>query len=159
MVLRFVNLHITGREGGGTEGKEHERLIIKENNNVPHHISIIHIDDFLKLSPDGTLDFKEAVRLLDEASSVMNSQDYYSIIVDTRNSKSTMSFGDLFYLSIELFKHGMTFRRRTAILCPSERLSDGQFFATVCGNRGFDVRAFLSYEEAMDWLSSKTIIY
>jgi hypothetical protein len=126
---------------------------------MPHHISIIHTDDFLKLSPDGTLDYKEAVRILDEASSVMNSQDYYSIIVDTRNAHSTMSFGDLFHLSLELFKNGMTFRRRTAILCPRERLSDGQFFATVCGNRGFDVRAFLSYEEAMDWLSSKTIIY
>ena len=125
---------------------------------MPHHISIIHTDDFLKLSPDGTLDYKEAVRILDEASSVMNSQDYYSIIVDTRNAHSTMSYGDLFHLSLELFKNGLTFKRRTAILCTRERLSDGQFFATVCGNRGFSVKAFSSYEEAMDWLSNKTII-
>jgi hypothetical protein len=125
---------------------------------MPHHISIIHTDDFLKLSPDGTLDYKEAIRILDQASSVLESQDYYSIIVDTRNAHSTMSYGDLFHLSLDLLKNGLTFKRRTAILCSRERLSDGQFFATVCGNRGFAVKAFSSYEEAMDWLSNKTII-
>jgi hypothetical protein len=125
---------------------------------MPLHISIIHTDDFLKLSSDGTLDFKEAIRILDDASSVLNSQDYCSIIVDTRKAQSTLSYGDLFHLSIELFKHGMTFSRRTAILCPQERLSDGQFFATLCWNKGLDVSVFISYEEAMDWLSNKTII-
>jgi hypothetical protein len=125
---------------------------------MPHHISIIHTDDFLKLSPDGTLDFDGAIRILDETSSVLNSQDYYSIIVDTRNAHSTLSFGDLFHLSAELFKHGMTFRRRTAILCPRERLSDGQFFATLCINRGLEVRVFVAYEEAMNWLSNNTVI-
>jgi hypothetical protein len=125
---------------------------------MPHHISIIHTDDFMKLSPDGTLDFDEADRILEEATSVLNAQDYYSIIVDTRSAHSTMSYGDLFHLSIELFKHGMTFRRRTAILCPRERLSDGQFFTTVCRNRGLDVSVFITYEEAMDWLSNNKII-
>ena len=122
---------------------------------MPHHISIIHTDDFLKFSSDGTLDFKEAIRILDEASSVLNSRDYCSIIIDTRKAQSTLSYGDLFYLSIELFKHGMTFRRRTAILCPQERLGEGHFFATLCGNKGLDVSVFISYEDAMDWLTSK----
>ena len=123
-----------------------------------HHISIIHTDDFLKFSSDGTLDFKEAIRILDEASSVLNSQDYCSIIIDTRKAQSALSYGDLFHLSLELFRHGMTFRRRTAILCPQERLADGDFFATLCGNRGLDVSVFVSYEEAMDWLTNKTAI-
>ena len=125
---------------------------------MPHHITIIHTDDFLKLSPDGTLNFKEAVRLLEKASSVLDSQEYYSIILDTRKANSTLSYGDLFHLSTELLKHGMTFRRRTAILCPRERFNDGQMFATICKNRGFNVSVFITYEDAMDWVSDNTII-
>jgi hypothetical protein len=38
------------------------------------------------------------------------------------------------------------------VLCPLERFDHSRFFALCAENRGFDVRAFVSYEDAMEWL-------
>jgi hypothetical protein len=43
--------------------------------------------------------------------------------------------------------------RKTAVLCPRERFDNAKLFSLLAGNRGFrQFRAFLSYEDAMEWL-------
>jgi len=38
------------------------------------------------------------------------------------------------------------------VLCPLEKFDHSRFFALCAENRGFSIRAFTSYEEAMEWL-------
>ena len=51
-------------------------------------------------------------------------------------------------------RYRKTFARRTAILCPIERFDHARFFALCAEHRGFNIQAFTSYEEAMEWLLS-----
>jgi hypothetical protein len=46
----------------------------------------------------------------------------------------------------------MSFSPKTAVLCPRERFDYGEFFALCAESKGFEVRAFTSYEEAFEWL-------
>ena len=46
-----------------------------------------------------------------------------------------------------------TFLRKTAVLCPRERFDNAKFFSLLAGSHGFrHIRAFLNYEDAMEWL-------
>ena len=43
-------------------------------------------------------------------------------------------------------------RSRTAVLCPVAKFDRAKFFVVCAENRGLNVRAFVSYEDAMEWL-------
>jgi hypothetical protein len=38
------------------------------------------------------------------------------------------------------------------VLCPLEKFDNARFFALCAENRGVNVHAFTSYEDAMEWL-------
>jgi hypothetical protein len=63
-----------------------------------------------------------------------------------------MSVFDLWYLSAELSNLRKPFSGKTAILCPAERFDQAAFFALCAQNRDFKVRAFTSFEGAVEWL-------
>jgi len=118
-------------------------------------IKIIHAQDFLKATPEGELDFEESKRILLEIASVV-SQDDYELIIDTRKAHSVMSPNDLWQLAKEISTFGEKFRRKTAVICPSERFDQAKFFELCSHNRGYQIHAFTSYEDAIDWLCSTT---
>lgn len=109
---------------------------------------------FLKVTPEGDLDLTESKRLFDEASSVFGSEVEYQVILDTRNAHSIMTSRDLFYLAADLIEHCLTFRRSTAVISPLDKFGGAKFFENAARSRSFDVRAFVSYEDAVDWLTS-----
>jgi hypothetical protein len=46
-----------------------------------------------------------------------------------------------------------TFLRKTAVLTPRERFDNAKLFSLLAGSHGFrHIRAFLNYEDAMEWL-------
>ena len=119
-------------------------------------IKIIHAQDFLKATPEGELDFEESKRILLEIASVVVPQDDYDLIIDTRKAHSVMSPNDLWQLSKEISTFGEKFRRKTAVICPRERFDQAKFFELCSHNRGYQIHAFTSYEDAIDWLCSST---
>jgi hypothetical protein len=40
------------------------------------------------------------------------------------------------------------------VLCPAARFDRARFFSLLADSKGFDVEAFTSYEEAIEWLSA-----
>ncbi len=120
------------------------------------NVRVIHANDFITATAHGTLDFDESKRGLMAVASAAGPFIGCEIILDTRQVKSHLSTTDLWSLASELAKLGATFHCRTAVLCPRERLEDAEFFALCAQNRGFNVRGFLSYEEAMNWLTESS---
>jgi hypothetical protein len=59
---------------------------------------------------------------------------------------------DLWDLAEKLTEGEMSRVHKTAVLCPHERFDHARFFAMCAERRGFNIRAFLSYEDAMEWL-------
>ena len=117
---------------------------------MPTDIRIIHAHDFIKATPEGHLDLEQSKRLLVELTSA--SLNDYDIIIDTRKAQSEMSILDLWDLAAELDNLRKDSSRKTAIVCPFERFDHAGFFARHAQNRGFRVREFTSFEDAINWL-------
>jgi hypothetical protein len=115
-------------------------------------IRIIHAQDFIKATPEGQLDFEASKQLCAKVASISASSDIYRLIVDIRKAQVKMSVTDLWYLATELSKQGGNFSRRTAVLCPHDQFDQAGFFALCAQNIGHQVRAFTSFEEAIEWL-------
>jgi len=121
---------------------------------MPAKIKIIHAQDFLKVTPAGELDFEESKRILMEIASVVVPQDDYDLIIDTRKAHSVLSPLNLWQLAKEISKFGEKFRRKTAVICPRERFDRAKFLELCSFNRGYEIHAFMVYEDAIDWLCS-----
>jgi hypothetical protein len=115
-------------------------------------IRIIHARDFIKVTAEGQLDLERAKELLLEAATVSALGSGYDTILDTREAESEMSTADLWYLAKELSDAYKAFSRKTAVLCPLKQFDRAGFFALCAQNRGLDVRAFTSFEDAFEWL-------
>jgi|SRR5271157_208395 len=115
-------------------------------------IRIIHARDFIKATPEGQFDFDMSKKGLAKIASASTSSGDFEIILDTRKAQIEMSVTDLWYLAAELSNLGEAFSRRTAVLCPLEGFDHAGFFALCAQNKGFQVRAFTSFEEAVEWL-------
>jgi len=125
---------------------------------MPAHIKIIHAHEFIKATPEGLFDLNESKKLLLEIAAISVPSVEYEILLDIRNVNSELSIANLWYLADELNKFRKTFTCKTAVLCPVEQFDHAGFFALCSQNRGFHVRAFTSYEGAMEWLlESKSI--
>lgn len=122
---------------------------------MPVDIRIISAPEFLKVTARGDIDLEESRRLLMEVASAADPLARHEMILDTRQMHSTMSIGDLYALAAELGSFRKTFSRRTAVLCQLDRTKQAEAFALFASNRGFGVKAFTSFEEAIGWLMSK----
>jgi hypothetical protein len=116
------------------------------------NIRIIHAHDFIKATPEGQLDFEKSKKLLMEIVSASAPLVDYNIILDTRKAQTDLSAFDLWFLAAVISDLRKAFSRKTAVLCPLERFNHAEFFARCAENIGFQVRAFTSFEDAIEWL-------
>ena len=122
---------------------------------MPIDVRIIQAQDFIKSSLEGRLDLEESKKALNEIALTPAPLIDYEIILDTRKARSVMSAIDLWYLAAELSRLRETFSRKTAVLCPLEEFDQAEFFALCAKNRGFQVQAFTSLKDALEWLIAK----
>lgn len=120
---------------------------------MARQIRIVHARDFVSAKPDGRLDLEESKRLLLEVSGFLETCDASHILLDTRGSISVLSASDLWYLADCLAQQPKPAACRIAILCPAERFDYASFYALCAERLGIQMQAFLSYEEAMQWLN------
>jgi hypothetical protein len=118
------------------------------------NIRIISARDFVKATPEGQFDFEESKEFLISVASVASALNDHQILIDTRKTDCELSPGELWHLASELDVRRGAFLGRTAVLCPAERFDQAGFFALCAHNRGFRVKAFASFEEAIEWLMS-----
>lgn len=123
------------------------------------NIRIIHAHDFIQATPEGRLDLEKSKELLIEIASATGSLADYEILLDTRKAQIEMSGADLWYLATDFWyvAAGLDnsrgpFPRKTAVLCPLKRFDRASFFARCAQNTGLQVRAFTSFEDAIEWL-------
>ena len=121
---------------------------------MPATVKVIHWGDFIRARPDGHADLEQAETLLKEIAQAGSGLQDFDILVDTRTVKGRLSVADLWTLAEKLVRFRQTFSHRTAVLCPLEKFDHTRFFALCAENRGFNVHAFTSYEDAMEWLLS-----
>jgi hypothetical protein len=119
---------------------------------MPTNVKIIHASDFIRARPEGAAQLEDAEQLLKDIIAAGTGLEDYEVLVDTRRVTGSLSATDLWTLAEKLTKFRASFAHRTAILCPLEKFDHSRFFALCAENRGFNIRAFTSYEEALEWL-------
>ena len=122
---------------------------------MPTDIRIIHAHDFIKATPQGQLNREKTKQMLIEIASASAPLGDYEILLDTRKAQSGMSASDLWFLAAQLSKLRKAFSRKTAVLCPREQFDQAGFFALCAQNRGFLVKPFTCFEDAIEWLIAK----
>jgi hypothetical protein len=123
---------------------------------MPHQVKVIHASDFIRARPEGEFDLEASERLLGDIAKAGAALEDFEILLDVRQTRGTMSATDLWSLAEGLVRYRSTFARKTAILCPVEKFDRARFFALCAENRGFNIRAFTAYEEAMEWLLAES---
>jgi hypothetical protein len=121
---------------------------------MPTNVKIIHASDFIRARPEGPAQLEDAEQMLKDIAAAGAGLDHYEVLVDTRRVTGSLSATDLWTLAEKLARFRSTFAHRTAILCPLEKFDHSRFFALCAENRGFNIQAFTSYEDAMEWLIS-----
>jgi DNA-binding response OmpR family regulator len=120
-------------------------------------LQIIKAGDFIKSTPTGDLDMITSKEGLEQIAATGTDLRDFTVLIDLRDVKSRLSTTDIYDLASELVKYGQTFRRKTAVLArDDEDIDQAKFFENVAQNRGFSVRTFTVFEDAVIWLSSIT---
>jgi hypothetical protein len=116
------------------------------------NVKVIRARDFVRAQPDGHANLEQAEQLLKDIALAGEGLEAFDILVDTREVSGSLSATELWRLAERLVRFRKTFAHRTAILCPIEKFDHTRFFALCAENHGFNIQAFSSYEEAMEWL-------
>ena len=119
---------------------------------MPTNVKVIQALDFIRARPDGHAYLDKAEQLLADIAKAGDGLDDFAILVDTRQVSGALSATELWSLAEKLVKFRHTFAKRTAVLCPTEKFDHTRFFTLCAENHGFNIRAFTSYEDAMEWL-------
>jgi hypothetical protein len=116
------------------------------------NIKVIQARDFIRATPDGRVELEKAERLLQQIAEAGAGLADFDVLVDTRRVSGALTATELWRLADKLVHYRSTFAHKTAILCPLEKFDHSTFFALCAENRGFNIQAFTSYEDAMEWL-------
>lgn len=119
------------------------------------HIRVVHAHEFIQATPEGAIDLEKSKSLLAEIASWSAPEDGYDIILDIRSAQMQLSVSDLWNLAGELHRHSEAFARKTAVLVPRDEFDEAGFFALCAQERGFQVSAFTSPGDAMEWLAEE----
>ena len=118
------------------------------------NIQLVRQADFIRTTPTGELDMNSTKELLRTLAAAGSTGDDKPMLVDIRKTSSILKKVDVFELASSLIVYGKTFRRKTAILARDDDSFDrANFFELVAKNRGYNVNAFTSFEEAIVWLA------
>jgi hypothetical protein len=115
---------------------------------------IIQAKDFLIASPMGKFDLEHAKQSLLSLALENATPRQYDILIDIRGAEfDSLLFTDIADLAQVLIGNRDSFRSKLAILTPLGCEFDKvKFLELYAGNRGFQVGAFVDFEEALYWL-------
>jgi len=128
---------------------------------MPSNLRMIRVRDFIRLTPQGSLDFNSLKQELSGAASVPGAFSDYDLLVDTRGAESHLSVFDIWELARELDDtvHASASKRikvKISLLVPVKEFDHAKFFELCAENRGLNVRAFTSFEDVFEWLSESS---
>jgi hypothetical protein len=124
---------------------------------MPTNIKVIRTRDFIKVTPYGHFDLEASQKLLAEVVATASTVKDHEVILDTRGVEADLNSQDLWSLAATIGASRKVFTGRTAVLCPVDRFDRAKFFALCADHQGLNVRAFVSYEDAMEWLISDNV--
>lgn len=124
---------------------------------APPRFQLVHLHDIIETTPEGALDVERTREVLCGIADT-NAEAGLDLLVDLRGATDTgVSYTDVYGMIGILRENPIAFRGKMALL---DSFRPGfekvQFFEAAATEAGFEVRAFLDFEEATRWLQTTT---
>ena len=122
---------------------------------MAYNLRVVKTSDFIRYDGRGQTDRVRSRRILERIAKACVDSEMNCALLDVRDLHSHLELKDLYSL-INAFKD-MGFRRehRLAILHSYRGTHKADFFAMCASARGWNVRAFDSFEDAMEWFATE----
>jgi hypothetical protein len=119
---------------------------------MPYDLHVVKTADFVRLDADGHFEKEESRRALQRIAKACVDRGINTALLDVRDARGELSLADVYKLACAFQEMGFRRDHRLAILHPfhGERAA---FFAMCATERGWQVQAFVEFEEAMEWLA------
>jgi hypothetical protein len=122
---------------------------------VPYKLHVVKTTDFVRFDARGNPDVEESRRALEKVASACADSGANCALLDVRDVYSTLPLADLYRLITSFNDLGFRREHRLAILHRYSGSQRADFFAMCASTRGWNVRAFDNYEEAMEWFETE----
>ena len=118
------------------------------------------IKDFVRKTEKGEIDIQKSLNTVAELAVASAFHNDINILVDLRETETTLNFRDLLKLALEFALYKDCFRNKIAVVIPDdpERIERGEFFKNDMKVKGFLFDYFTDFEKAIEWLSDIELI-
>jgi hypothetical protein len=121
---------------------------------MPMELQIIRASEFIRLGARGQLDLKASREVLAVLADACRKRSIDRALLDARDIQTNLTPTDLAELVQAFREIGFTEKQRLALLHRGDQNYRARMFAFIGALRGWTLRAFDSYEEAIGWLSA-----
>lgn len=122
---------------------------------MPFDLRIIRIEEFFHTDARTTpIDLEAAYALLAQVVKESRERGIFRVLIDARGNPTGLSIADMYDLVGDFRRYGLTRDHRVAVLrVRPEALERARYLETLADARGFSVRAFSDFEDALDFLN------
>ena len=116
---------------------------------------IYKVKDFLRRTEKGEINIQKSLNTVAELAIASEFHKDVNILIDLRETETTLDFGDLLKVALEFAYYKDCFRNKIAGVIPedSERIDRAEFFKIGMKAGGFLFDFFTDFEKAIEWLS------
>ena len=114
------------------------------------------IKDFIRETEEGEIDNHRSIDMVRELATVAGYHQNHNLLVDLRETETTLNFSDLLNVALEFARYKDIFRNKMAFIIPNtpERITKAEYLMTGMGVAGYQVNYFTDFENAIEWLSA-----
>ncbi len=120
---------------------------------MPYDLHVVRTQDFLRCNSEGVFDYSGTKIGLKAIAQACIARGVKCVLLDVRDAQSTLKMTDMYQLAHTFQETGFTQDHRLAILHRYRAGERAEFFALCAQERGWNIAAFESYEEAVNWFS------
>ena len=125
---------------------------------APVELHVIRFREFVRLDAHGHLDMAESHAVLSRLAQLCRKRGLDHALLDGRDIQAELTPDEIAALVRDLAEMGFTRNQRLALLHKGDPHRRAALFALIAKLRGWKIRAFGSFEEAVDWLSSGPVV-
>ncbi len=116
---------------------------------------IYKIKDFIRRTEKGEINIQKSLNTVAELAIASEFHKDVNILIDLRDTETTLDYGDLLKVALEFAYYKDCFRNKIAGVIPNdpERIERAELFKTGMKVKGFLFDYFTDFEKAIEWLS------
>jgi extradiol dioxygenase family protein len=122
---------------------------------MPCTLQIVRTADFVKLDAQGHLDVKQSHDVLAAVAKRCVELEIDCALLDVRDLEGGLKIEDMHTLAKAFHEMGFRERHRLTVLHSYNAGEHATMFAMFASDRGWNVRAFVEFEEAIEWFSKR----